>query len=80
MNLQDHSFEKILELSASIDDASRLKELIEELERLEKNLNFLRKRLKGKLAQEEVFQKKIKQQERQERKKSFRVIERKEDD
>ena len=80
MNLQDHSFEKILELSATIDDAKRLKELIEELERLEKNLNYLRKRLKGKLDQEEVVQKKIKQQERQERKKTFRVIERKEED
>jgi len=80
MNLQDHSFEKILELSATIDDAKKLKELIEEVERLEKNLNFLRKRLQGKLAQEEVVQKKIRHQERQERKKNFRVIERKEED
>ncbi len=74
MNLHGHSFEDLLEISASVEDPEEIRALIESLDRLEKNLRYMRKRLAGKLAKTERRMDEERDRERQRRKASFKVL------
>ena len=74
MNLHPHSFEKILEICSSIDEAEEMEEMIESLDLLEKNIRYLRQRLVGKLARVNLRKEEKQREERLQLKRSLRVV------
>jgi len=74
MDLHGRSFEDLLELSASLEDPQEIRALIESLDRLEKNLRYMRKRLMGKLAQTQRRMEEKRDKERQRLKASLKIL------
>jgi len=74
VNLHPHSFEKILELCSALDEQDEMKEMIESLDLLEKNIRYLRQRLEGKLARARLRKQEQQKAERQQLKSSLRVL------
>jgi hypothetical protein len=79
LNLHPHPFEKILELCSSLEEPGEMKEMIESLDLLEKNIRYLRQRLVGKLARINHRKEEQQRAERQQLKKSLRVVSREKD-
>jgi hypothetical protein len=76
LNLHPHSFEKILEICSSLEEPGEMTEMIESLDLLEKNIRYLRQRLVGKLARINHRKEEQQRAERQQLKKSLRVLSR----
>ena len=74
MNLHPHSFEKILEICSSLEEPDEMKEMVDSLDLLEKNIRYLRQRLTGKLARASLRKEEQQRAERQQLKNSLRVL------
>lgn len=74
MNLHPHSFEKILELCSGLGEHEDMKEMIESLDLLEKNIRYLRQRLEGKLARALLRKQEQQKADREQLKSSLRVL------
>ena len=74
MNLHALTFEQILRLCSSMEDPIEISKLIQALDILERNIRYRRKELIGQLNEIETRDKNEKRKERQELKKSLRVV------
>ena len=74
MNIHALTFEQILRLCASMEDPIEISKLIQALDILERNIGYRRKELIGQLNEIETRDKNEKRKERQELKKSLRVV------
>ena len=74
MNLHPLSFEQLLRVSASLENPVELKEMVESLELLEKNIRYMRQRLNGKLLKLEKEVEETRQEERKKRKQSLKIL------
>ena len=74
VNLHPHSFEKILEICSGLGEQEEMREMIESLDLLEKNIRYLRQRLEGKLARALLRKQEQQRAEREQLKSSLRVL------
>ncbi len=74
MNLHALTFEQILRLCASLEDPKEIREMLQALDLLEKNIHYQRQGLAGRLKGLERQQKAAEEQRRQALKDSLRLI------
>jgi hypothetical protein len=74
MNIHALTFEQLLEICASLEDAVEMKRMVEALNLLEKNVRYLRQRLVGRLQEGESREAEAKEKEKQIRKKNLRLV------
>ena len=74
MNIHATTFEQLLEICASLEDAVEMKRMVEALNLLEKNVRYLRQRLVGRLQEGESREAAAKEKEKQIRKKNLRLV------
>ncbi|MEW6440496.1 MAG: hypothetical protein AB1640_06110 [bacterium] len=74
MDIHAVTFEQLLDICASLEDAAEMKKTIEALELLEKNVRSLRTNLAGRLREKEQVEGARADEERKARRKSLRVV------
>ena len=80
MNLHPLSFEHLLRVSASLENPAEIKDMVDSLELLEKNIRYMRQRLNGKLRQVDQQAEEARQKERKRRKQTLKILKREKDE
>ena len=74
MNLHPFTFIQIMEICATLEDTDSIKDMIESMEQLERNIRTQRQGLKGRLSLEDFKRKQEHKENRHKRKQAFQLI------